>query len=795
MLVPMIPVKTLAKMLLILMMGPSDKAPYTVTLSKEPAPSQDKSIDNGLSLTQLPNGYYQLQCVGSNESIYFSQQQLIAISDYMNNDEYLYICGNGPDLSRLASFIVKNDLLYLGMLELPNYSRSASSSSSSNTGGFSLWWGIKQRRPDNHARHTRTTIHRVSASDIIQSKKEGNIGKLRTIRGQLLDMQKSWFKNSKTIGFYMNMVDESLVDLGYSPTKQLHVCRELLKQGKIQALKDRLELVDKLLADKTWGSKKRRNEHGGEHNLKIEKYYLDHMYDGEATKLLRIIATGGNPEVDMALKNMKATWSTFSDADKQFVEQRLGFHPIHIADRIASKRTDLVQIQKQIEPPLIIITDLNADLLLTPVQDKIIHSLETAPNVEVLSTQLSTLANQVFAHYSNLDIYSTVVEDLVNESIQIIKTTDNPHTMIMHIIMVNHALSDLQDIVQQRPSLLERSPKLILQAACTFAVRCNPIGQTLATMEFWAGMAHFGWDVSVGRLYQSPDVYQARKDNFSKSINALSFEKLSQLDAEGWVHIGSTTLADFIYGRLDMASTIRYLQTLEQIGSTGQKALFIADKLRKGIDIAMTKNPLTVFTNKATNRLAQGIDEIKAPVTEIISSARALLESEYAKLVVQLEYEIAALRTIFDGTRKGFKSFAHKNLRINYKHILGMDIKFYSDKFDFSGFHHDLMGAIEKSGMVKFVNKVVDKTGAYSADLIVGGKLIRDKTFFPMTWSRQQVIDAIVEVYDNFKLTGLGAELQKDGKWLVEGTTKGGLTIQMTITQNSLITTAYPILR
>ena len=102
------------------------------------------------------------------------------------------------------------------------------------------------------------------------------------------------------------------------------------------------------------------------------------------------------------------------------------------------------------------------------------------------------------------------------------------------------------------------------------------------------------------------------------------------------------------------------------------------------------------------------------------------------------------------------------------------------------------MGALKKSGVVQFANKILDKTGIYKADLNVAGKLIKDKTFFPITWSRKQVIEAICEVYDNYKN---GASLQPGGKWLVEGVTTQGINIRMFITENGLITSAFPVLK
>lgn len=122
-----------------------------------------------------------------------------------------------------------------------------------------------------------------------------------------------------------------------------------------------------------------------------------------------------------------------------------------------------------------------------------------------------------------------------------------------------------------------------------------------------------------------------------------------------------------------------------------------------------------------------------------------------------------------------------------------MDLEFFLDgKMKFSGFHHDFMEMIEKSGAIQFVNKVVDKSGFYKADLIVNGKLFKDKGFFPSNWSRKQVVEAILETYDKFQNEAIK---QVDGKWLIEGATAQGINIRMFVTEGGVIVSAFPIFK
>lgn len=139
---------------------------------------------------------------------------------------------------------------------------------------------------------------------------------------------------------------------------------------------------------------------------------------------------------------------------------------------------------------------------------------------------------------------------------------------------------------------------------------------------------------------------------------------------------------------------------------------------------------------------------------------------------------------------------AIKDIKIALEHILGMELR-WSDLGKFiklSGFHHDFMGAIEKSKAFKFVNKVIKENGCYSATLIIDG-IETKKTFFPQYWSQEDVVKKIYEAYYNYIKSGAPLKLEKNGKYIVHGLTNEGITIEMHITQKGLIKTAYPIVK
>ena len=161
----------------------------------------------------------------------------------------------------------------------------------------------------------------------------------------------------------------------------------------------------------------------------------------------------------------------------------------------------------------------------------------------------------------------------------------------------------------------------------------------------------------------------------------------------------------------------------------------------------------------------------------------------------KVQKEIELLRPLFDNKLKGFAEFANKYIKIDYEHLLGMELKF--NRFDvpkIGGFHHDYMNIVEKEGIIEFANKVINKHGVYSVDLMYGtAEIKRGKTFFPSDWSREKVINAIYEAYENFMQSGVPPLLAKNGKYELSGFTKEGIKIEMYITKNGRVTTAYPI--
>jgi hypothetical protein len=179
----------------------------------------------------------------------------------------------------------------------------------------------------------------------------------------------------------------------------------------------------------------------------------------------------------------------------------------------------------------------------------------------------------------------------------------------------------------------------------------------------------------------------------------------------------------------------------------------------------------------------------------IIRNSKALLESAYAKIAIELEPEIEAIKKLYDRTKDGFAEFAHRKITMNYKHTLGMELGLSKKgKLTIGGFHHDLSNIIEKSDILKFTNKTFYNHGFYKATIFDGENFVKNITFFPAQWSRDKVISKIYEAYEHFINNGAMSYIEKDNKYVIKGMIKEGIEIEMYITKNGNIVTAYPFL-
>jgi hypothetical protein len=239
-----------------------------------------------------------------------------------------------------------------------------------------------------------------------------------------------------------------------------------------------------------------------------------------------------------------------------------------------------------------------------------------------------------------------------------------------------------------------------------------------------------------------------------------------------------------------------YTRAAQQIktaieGANKERALEHVLVTAEGIEARIAAESHGLF-NKSVESVGEKVGGV---VGESLPAGGLTLESACSQVMEEVKKGIELLRPVFENTRKGFGVFADKFIKIDYKHILGIELKFGRNGLSkISGFHHDFMNSIEKSGLLDFRNKIMCQNGFYKAKIFSEGRFIKEISFFPTHWSREKVVSAIYEAYDEFVKSGRIAELGSDGKYFFDGFTKDGVKIEMYMTQNCKITTAYPLL-
>jgi len=271
--------------------------------------------------------------------------------------------------------------------------------------------------------------------------------------------------------------------------------------------------------------------------------------------------------------------------------------------------------------------------------------------------------------------------------------------------------------------------------------------------------------------------------------------QLAQLPAEDQARIIGRILGDMAFAK-GVTKTIALLKegnlsaVLQEIGAELNEVL---EGAKESAAVTAEGAAVKVGQTLEEGSLLQDTEKVVSGAQEVISAERGLLEQVYKTMLNNLEKELSRIKELFDCKRKGFAEFANKYLKIDYKHILGFELQFTRRGMpSLGGLHHDFMNVIEKSGVLEFANKIMYESGFYKVEARYLGNKVKDITFFPAHWSREQVMSKIFEAYDNFIKNGAKFIEIPGGKYFIESKTNDGIDIVMYITKKGLITSAYP---
>jgi hypothetical protein len=505
-------------------------------------------------------------------------------------------------------------------------------------------------------------------------------------------------------------------------------------------------------------------------------------------------------------------------AQKAFIEKVLGRDVSEIAHKKYEARADH---KKLVESFMDIDVNKSAASI-----------LQNNKTYESVADEMSNLAERIFGNARLCNLRDLPkIESHVQDSIDGIRSAQDYPTFIFNFSMVNRVLGDIQQLAHAVLSgthpVMQQSSELLIEGFKAFFEGLNPVEQikgmghlaleigafldksgtalwndpimalsngmnaTCSLIDLIRSTADFTSDLTVGRLYLSPQDYQQRIDTFCALI-----EPLRGITGQECCKFAGQLVMDFLLTN-GVTAAYKFLKRLNALEKLGESAARVASALKKGFDAHLADNPVVITAEGIVLKMSNGMKDFNKGPREIINSTKALFESVYAPIALKLEKTIAEIRTFYLlKPNHDFTNFGNRHIKIALEHILGVELKWseLGSLLDLSGFHHDFMGAVEKSRAFKFLNKVMNENGCYSADIVLEGRTF-PKTFFPQHWTQKEVADKIYEAYYNYIKSGATLELGRGGKYFIKGFTNEGIKIEMYITQKGLITTAYPVFK
>lgn len=535
-------------------------------------------------------------------------------------------------------------------------------------------------------------------------------------------------------------------------------------------------------------------------------------------------------------KNLQGAHAELVNLEKQLTE---GFKDQNIINPTAQKEymtkyfgTNVLEAAHKKYEARLDHKELVKSFMAIDVNQAAISILENNNSYESVANEMSNLAKHIFvnAHHCNLRNLPKI-ESHVYGSIDAMRIAQDHPTFIFNFSMVHHTLGDIQQLAHAILSgthpILERSSELLTRGFDKFFSGLNPLTQasnmghlacdlgsllkrsgtalwndpitaihngittTFTLTELIRNTADFTSDLTVGKLYLSTEEYKQRTDTFYAMM-----QPLKGVTAEHCVDFVAQVAADVMFFK-GLGNAYAFLKEIDVLEKLGKSTAAVARTFKKGFDTHLANNPIVVTAEGVTIKISDAMHNINGGGggKNIINSSKALLESAYVKIAVEVNEEATTIKKIYDRTKDGFAEFADIKVTMECKHILGMELDLSKKgKLTISGFHHDLKNVIEKSDILSFTNRVTYEHGFYKAALFDKGNFVKNVTFFPAEWPRDKVINKIYEAYDNFIKNGATGYIEKGNKYVIRGKIKEGIEIEMYITKNGNIVTAYPIL-
>lgn len=282
---------------------------------------------------------------------------------------------------------------------------------------------------------------------------------------------------------------------------------------------------------------------------------------------------------------------------------------------------------------------------------------------------------------------------------------------------------------------------------------------------------------------------QKRLNRYQKKLNRV-YQEFKEIPTEQLIRKTTAFLTEAVL----VHKALSALPKIKELAkSSSKKAVQCIEQIKKAEQAQVAGTHISVPFNSLFEQMAP---EIEASTARIGRKSKSIALGKAEKFIT-FNQEVELLKQRFDNVICGGELFNYNKITFNFEHIFeGYPIVGQNGKLiKLNGFHHDLLGAIEKAGRIQgtpleILAKQNGIAGTY--ELTLKGKWDAPKTFFPQNWTREQVMKKIIEAYKYAKNKSECIFEETAEKLILKGKTKENIQIKLAFNKRGKLITAFP---
>lgn len=315
-------------------------------------------------------------------------------------------------------------------------------------------------------------------------------------------------------------------------------------------------------------------------------------------------------------------------AQKEYIKKSFGKDVLETAHKTYEARADHKKLVES--------------FMAIDVNQAAVKILENNNSYESVANEMNDLAKHIFgnARLCNLSNLSKI-ESHVYDSIDAIRTAPDHPTFIFNFSMAHRTLGDIQQLAQAILSgthpVLQRSSELLIKGFGAFLKGLNPLTQVsnmghlacdlgsllkkggtalwndpitvihngitsvFTLTELIRNTADFTSDLTVGKLYLSPEEYKQRTDAFCAMM-----EPLQDVTADHCAVFIGQFMADIAFCK-GLGNAYIFLKEIDVLEKLGESAAAVSRIFKKGFDTHLANNPIVVTAEGITIKISDDL--------------------------------------------------------------------------------------------------------------------------------------------------------------------------------------------